>query len=192
LSFPIPSNCISNGTTLENPGFLRGSLKRLRVEQRKLNRRLKKGAKEQSKSYQKLRLVVAKLHEHIRNQRKDYLHKISTRIIRFFDTICLEDLNIQGLMQNQNLALVIGEVGWHKFKRMLEYKAAWQGKNILYIGRFQPSSKLCSHCGTIFNDLSLKHRSWRCASCGTHHQRDENAAINIKNSGLGTGLQPLT
>ena len=84
-------------------------------------------------------MVVAKLHEQIKNQREDYLHKASTTIIRSFDTVCLEDLNIKGMMQNEKLALAIGEVGWHKFKTMLEYKADWYGKNMLYIGRFQPS-----------------------------------------------------
>jgi len=181
---------ISDGTTFDNPKHLRSNLRRLRVEQRKLNRRLKKGAKEQSKSYQKQKLVVAKLHEHIKNQRQDYLHKASTNIIRSFDTICLEDLNIKGMMQNEKLSLATSEVGWHKFKTMLEYKAEWYGKNILYIGRFEPSSKLCSHCGHIFKELSLKDRSWTCLSCGTHHQRDENAANNIKSFGLRN--QPAT
>ena len=175
---------LSDGTTFENPKYLRNNLRRLRVEQRKLSRRFKKGAKEQSKSYLKQKLVVAKLHEHIKNQREDYLHKASTTIIRSFDTVCLEDLNIKGMMQNEKLALAIGEVGWHKFKTMLEYKADWYGKNIQYIGRFEPSSKLCSHCGHIFKELSLKDRSWTCQSCGTTHERDCNAAINIKNFGL--------
>lgn len=175
---------LSDGTTFDNPKHLRNNLRRLRVEQRKLSRRFKRGAKEQSKSYQKQKLIVAKLHEHIKNQREDYLHKASTQIIRFFDTVCLEDLNIKGMMQNEKLALAIGEVGWHKFKTMLEYKAEWYGKNILYIGRFQPSSKLCNTCGTIFKELSLKDRSWTCQSCGTHHERDENAAKNIKSFGL--------
>jgi putative transposase len=181
---------LSDGTVFDNPKHLRKNLRRLRVEQRKLNRRLKKGAKEQSKSYQKQKLIVAKLHEHIKNQRGDYLHKASTQIIRSFDTICLEDLNIKGMMQNKKLALAIGEVGWHKFKTMLEYKAAWYGKNIQYIGRFEPSSKLCSHCGTIFKELSLKDRSWTCQSCGTTHDRDCNAANNIKNFGLR--IKPAT
>jgi putative transposase len=175
---------LSDGTTFDNPKHLRNNLRRLRVEQRKLSRRFKRGAKEQSKSYLKQKLVVAKIHEHIKNQREDYLHKASTHIIRSYNTVCLEDLNIKGMMQNEKLALAIGEVGWYKFKTMLEYKAEWYGKNILYIGRFQPSSKLCSHCGTIFKELSLKDRSWTCLSCRTHHERDENAAKNIKNFGL--------
>jgi putative transposase len=181
---------LSDGTVFENPKYLRQNLRRLRVEQRKLSRRFKKGAKEQSKSYRQQKLIVAKLHEHIKNQREDYLHKVSKQIIQSYDTICLEDLNIKGMMKNEKLALAIGEVGWHKFKTMLEYKAEWYGKNILYIGRFEPSSKLCSHCGTIFKELSLKVRSWTCQSCGTHHERDANAAENIKTFGLR--IKPAT
>lgn len=175
---------LSDGTIFENPKYLRTNLKRLRTEQRKLSRKFKKGAKEQSKSCMKQKLVVAKLHEHIKNQREDYLHKASINIVRSFDTICLEDLNIKGMMQNEKLALAIGEIGWYKFTQMLEYKADWYGKNIQYIGRFEPSSKLCSNCGNIFKELSLKDRSWTCKSCSTHHDRDVNAANNIKNFGL--------
>lgn len=175
---------LSDGTAFENPKYFRRNLRRLKIGQRKLSRRLKKGSKEQSKSYHKQKLIVAKLHEQIKNQRQDYLHKVSINVIRSYDTICLEDLNIAGMMQNENLALAIGEVGWHKFKKMLEYKADWYGKNIQYIGRFEPSSKMCSHCRTIFKELSLKDRLWTCQSCGTHHERDANAAKNIKNFGL--------
>jgi putative transposase len=175
---------LSDGTSFANPKHLRCNLKFLRIEQRKLNRRFKKGAKEQSSSYQKQRLVVAKLYERTRNQREDYLHKASTQIIHAYDTICLEELNIRGMMKNDKLALAIGEAGWYQFKTMLEYKAKWYGKNILYISRFTPSSKLYSHCGTIFEELSLNHRSWTCFSCGTHHDRDVNAAQNIKDFGL--------
>lgn len=176
---------LSDGTSFANPKYLRNCLERLRVEQRKLSRRFQKGAREQSNSYQKQKMVVARLHERIRNQREDFLHKVSTWVIRSFDTVCLEDLNIQGMMQNGKLALAIGEVGWYKFTTKLKYKAEWYGKNIQYIGRLAPSSKLCSHCGTIFKELSLSHRSWTCGACGTHQDRDVNAAKNIKTLGLG-------
>lgn len=175
---------LSDGTVFVNPKHLRNNIIRLRVEQRKLSRRFKKGAKEQSKSYLKQKLVVAKLHEKIKNKREDYLHKTSTFIIRNYDTICLEDLNIKGMMQNKILSLAIGELGWYNFKTMLEYKAEWYGKNILYIGRFDPSSKMCSSCGKIFKELSLKDRNWTCKYCGIYHERDINAAINIKKFGL--------
>lgn len=175
---------LSNGHIIANPRCLRKNLKRLRVEQRKLNRRFKNGAKEQTKGYNKQKLVVATLHERIRNQREDYLHKASIQIIRSFNTICLEDLNISGMMKNRKLALAVGEIGWYKFRTMLEYKADWHGKNIQFIGRFEPSSKLCSKCGAINNDLTLKDRRWICLPCGTNHDRDANAAANIKNFGL--------
>ena len=175
---------LSDGTTFENPKLLRNNLRRLRVVQRRLSRRLKKGAKKQSHSYLKQKIIVAKLHERIRNQRADYLHKTSTEIIRSFDTVCLEDLHIKGMMKNRKLALAIAEVGWGRFKTMLAYKAEWYGKNIRYIGRFEPTSKMCSHCGYIFKELKLKDRYWTCTCCGTHHDRDINAAKNIKAIGL--------
>ncbi len=175
---------LSDGTSFENIKRLRNNLKRLRVEQRTLARRLKKGAKEQSKGYKKQKLVVAKLHEKIKNQREDYLHKVSTSIIKKYDTVCLEDLNIKGMMKNHKLALAVGEVGWNSFEAKLTYKAEWNGKNIIYIGRFEPSSKICSTCGTINKELKLQHREWVCEKCNTQHDRDKNAAINIKNFGL--------
>lgn len=175
---------LSDGASFANPQHLRSNLRRLRVEQRKLARRFKKGAAEQSKGYQKQKLVVALLHERIRNQRNDYLHKASTEIIQAYDTVCLEDLNVSGMIKNHNIALSVGDVGWHSFKSMLEYKANWHGKNIVYIGRFDPSSKLCSNCGNLYKELSLKERSWDCQHCGSHHDRDANAAQNIKTFGL--------
>lgn len=170
---------LSDGTVFENQKWLRKAQKNLRVQQRSLDRKKKvKGA-----NYEKQRLVVAKIHEHIKNQREDYLHKISSSIIKNYDTVILEDLNIKGMMQNHKLAFAIGEIGWHKFNVMLEYKVEWYGKNILRIGRFEPSSKCCSSCGTINKELTLKDRVWTCV-CGESHDRDVNAAINIKKFGL--------
>jgi putative transposase len=181
---------LSDGTVFTNNHFFKTAQRTLRIEQRKLSRRYKKGAKEQSKSYQKQRLLVAKLHEKIANKRHDYLHKISTSIIKKYDTICLEDLNIAGMLKNNKLSLAIAETSWSEFESMLKYKAEWYGKNILYIGRFEPSSKLCSNCGTINKELQLKDREWTCENCGTTHDRDSNAATNIKVMGLRT--QPLS
>jgi len=181
---------LSDGTFFANNHFFKKAQKTLRIEQRKLSRRYKKGAKEQSKSYQKQRLLVAKLHEKITNKRHDYLHKISTSIIKKYDTICLEDLNIAGMLKNNKLSLAIAETSWNEFESMLKYKAEWYGKNLLYIGRFEPSSKLCSNCGTINKELQLKDREWTCDNCGTTHDRDGNAATNIKVMGLRT--QPLS
>jgi len=176
--------CLSDGQTIENPKYFQKQLRRLRVERRKLARRFKNGAKEQSKNYQKQKQVVAKLHEKIGNRRKDFLQKTSTGIIRQYDTICVEDLNISGLKQNKNLAISVSDVGWYEFIQMLEYKSVWYGKNIIKIGRFDPSSKTCSECGYIYKELILSERTWQCENCGTRHDRDLNAAINIKNFGL--------
>lgn len=177
---------LSDGESFENPKYLHHQLSRLRVEQRKLNRRYKKGIKTelQSKGWHKQKLVVAKLHEKIANKRTDFLHKTSTSIIKKYDTICLEDLNISGMLKNNKLSKAISDVSWSEFKRMLEYKAEWYGKNILEIGRFEPSSKICSNCGIINKELKLADRKWTCGKCGTLHDRDMNAAINIKNFGL--------
>lgn len=177
---------LSDGETFENPKYLNHQLKRLRVEQRKLDRKHKKGIKiaDQSNGYHNQKIVVAKLHEKITNQRKDFLQKVTTSIIKKYDTICIENLNVKGMMQNRKLSKAISDVSWFEFNRMLEYKAEWNGKNLIYIGRFEPSSKICSNCGNIFKELKLSDREWDCEKCGTHHDRDANAAINIKNFGL--------
>lgn len=175
---------LSNGDAINMPRFLRNNLKRLRVEQRKLNRRFKKGAKVQSKNYCKQKQVVGKLHERIRNQREDFLHKASDILVRGFDCICVEQLYIKGMLQNRRNALAIAELGWRRFFTMLEYKANWHGKNLLFIGRFEPSSKTCSHCNSVNDNLRQQQRTWNCPTCGAELDRDINAAINIKEFGL--------
>lgn len=182
---------LSNGSTFDNPRYLQSELKRLRIEKRTLARRYKKGVKieDQSKGYHKQRLVVAKLQEKIANKRKDFLHKTSTAIIKQYDTVCLETLNVVGMVKNQSLARHIADVSWSEFSRMLEYKAIWYGKNIIRIGMFEASSKICSNCGHIFKELKLSDREWDCEKCESHHDRDANAAKNIKKLGLRN--QPL-
>jgi putative transposase len=175
---------LSDGQIFDNPKYLNHQLSRLRIEQRKLQRRFKKGARKQSKGWQKQKLVVAKLHEKITNQRKDFLHKTSTAIVKQFNTICLENLNIAGMVKNRKLSAAISDVGWGEFVRMVEYKAGWYGNNVIRIGRFAPSSKTCSTCGNINQDLTLSIREWTCENCGTTHDRDLNAARNIKKIGL--------
>lgn len=128
--------------------------------------------------------MVAILHEKIKNQRTDFLHKTSTSIVKQYDTICIEDLNISGMKKNGNLSKAISDVSWGEFYRMLHYKADWYGKNILAIGRFEPSSKTCSKCGNIKKSLTLAEREWTCEKCGISHDRDYNAAENIKTFGL--------
>lgn len=164
----------SDGEVVDNPKYLHKVQNKLKYLQRKYSKHKGKRTKQ--------RLALA--HERVVNQRKDFLQKTSTKLIRENQTICLEDLNIKGMMKNHHLAGSISDVGWGTFVDMLEYKAEWYGKNILKIGSFDPSSKTCSHCGNINQELTLKDRSWTCDSCGTVHDRDENAAINIKKFAL--------
>lgn len=187
---------LSDGTTIANPKFLSTSLKRLRVEQRTLKRRFKKGAKEQSENYKKQRVLVAKLHEKVANQRKDFLHKTSTEIVKRFDTVVLEDLNIAGMVKNRCLSRAISDVGWGMFETLVKYKCEWYGKNFEQIGRFEPSSRICSNCGKHKGELKLSEREWACQGCGSRHGRDLNASINIRNFGLAktfrVGTHPLS
>ena len=137
------------------------------------------------------------LHEKIKNQRQDFLHKISTKLIRENQTICLENLGVSNMIKNHKLAQAISDVSWSEFNRMIEYKAEWYGVNILRIGRFAPSSKTCE-CGVINKDLKLSDRIWECKSCGLVNERDVLAARNIKkfalykeNSGQELSVEPV-
>lgn len=164
---------LSTGEVIANPRFLKKSLKKLKRLSRQHSKK-KKGSVNRDKS----RVRLARQHERVTNQRNDFLHKTSTAITKQFDTICVEDLNISGMMKNHKLARSIADVSWGSFISMLEYKCEWQGKNLVKIGRFEPSSRLCT-CGTINRELSLKDRVWTCANCGTTHERDMLAANNI-------------
>ena len=168
----------SDGEFFENPKYLKQNLKKLKKEQRSLSRKFQKG-KEQSNNYRKQRLKVAKIHEKISNQRKDYLHKLTTYLATRYETVCIEDLAVKNMVKNHNLALSINDCGWAMFRQMLEYKV----KDLRVIGRFQPSSKMCS-CGEINKELKLSDRVWTCKACGVTHDRDELAANNIKKFGL--------
>jgi putative transposase len=176
----------SDGKRFDNKDFFKQTMKMLRIEQRILARRYQKNKKsdEQSNHYKKQKLVVALLHEKVRNQRQDYLHKISKYLVDNYDTICLEDLSVKNMVKNHCLARAISDMGWSEFRTMLEYKAEWQGKNISVIGKFEPSSKTCNVCGKINKELTLSDREWDCVGCGVVHDRDINASINIKNFGL--------
>ena len=171
---------LSNGTKIGNPKFLRLKEKRLKVLQRRLSRK-QKGSKNRNKA----RLKVALQHEKISNERKDFLHKLTTKLVKEsqFNTFCLETLGIQNMMKNHKLAKSIAEVSWHMFDTLLEYKAQKEGKNVVRIGRFEPSSKLCT-CGYKNNNLTLADREWTCPICNTHHDRDILAANNIKRFAL--------
>lgn len=163
----------SEGEIFDNPKFLRKAQSKLKYIQRKFSKNKGKRTKQR----------LALLHEKVANQRKDFLHKTSTKLIRENQTICIEDLNVAGMVKNHKLAFSISDSGWSEFVRQLEYKANWYGKNILKIGRFEPSSKTCSCCGNINRELTLKDRTWTCV-CGVTHDRDLNASINIKNFAL--------
>jgi len=167
----------SNGEEFDNPKHLRIAMSKLKHIQRKYSKN--KGKRTKRK--------LAILHEKVANKRNDFLHKTSTHIINNHDSIAIEDLNIKGMMANHKLAGAISDVGWGTFVSMLEYKAEWSGKNILRIGRFEPSSKMCSCCGAINKELTLKDREWTCV-CGVLLNRDINASINIKNFALKNKL----
>ena len=171
---------LSNGTKIGNPKFLRLKEKRLKVLQKRLSRK-QKGSKNRNKA----RLKVALQHEKISNERKDFLHKLTTKLVKEsqFDTFCLETLGVKNMMKNHKLAKSIAEVSWYMFDTLLEYKAQKEGKNVVRIGRFEPSSKLCT-CGYKNNDLTLADREWTCPICNTHHDRDILAANNIKRFAL--------
>ncbi len=168
----------SDGKEFDNPKFLRKAQSKLKYVQRKYSKH--KGKRTKKK--------LAILHEKVANQRKDFLHKVSTKLIRENQTIALETLSVKNMVKNHNLAQAINDVSWSTFVNMLEYKADWYGKNILKIGRFEPSSKLHANCGYINKDLSLKDREWACAKCGEIVSRDLNAAINIKSFALKNHL----
>lgn len=165
---------LSDGIEIENPKHLRKSMRKLKRFQRSLSRK-QKGSNNRKKSVR----LLAIQHEKVTNRRNDFLNKTTKFLINNYDTICLETLSSKNMMQNHKLAQALSDVAIGRFNEMINYKAEWYGKNIIRIGRFEPSSKMCG-CGNIYRDLKLSDRVWKCPSCGRINQRDLLAANNIK------------
>jgi putative transposase len=169
----------SDGKKIPNPRSLARRERSLARYQRRLAR-----CQQGSANRQKARAKVARAHRKVRASRADFLHRTSARLVRDHDVIVIEDLNVSGMVRNHSLAKAISDCGWGTFRRMLEYKAARAGRQLIVTGRFYPSSKTCSECGHLLKELSLRTRAWQCPSCGTRHDRDVNAAKNILAAGL--------
>ena len=180
---------LSDGQKIDNNKFTSKMEKKLKREQRKLSKRAllakNKGIPlSEAKNYQKQKRKVARLHEKVMNQRTDFLNKLSTEIIKNHDIICIEDLNVKGMLRNHKLARSISDVSWSSFVAKLQYKADWYGREIIKVDTWFPSSQICSECGHKDGKKSLDIREWTCPICHTHHDRDINASINILIEGL--------
>ena len=180
---------LSDGQKIDNNRFTSKMEKKLKREQRKLSKRAllakNKGIPlSEAKNYQKQKRKVARLHEKVMNQRTDFLNKLSTEIIKNHDIICIEDLNVKGMLRNHKLARSISDVSWSSFVAKLQYKADWYGREIIKVDTWFPSSQICSECGHKDGKKPLDIREWTCPICHTHHDRDINASINILTEGL--------
>jgi putative transposase len=170
---------LSTGEVVGNPKFFHKDEKRLAKAQRR-HARKKKGSKNRAKARKK----VARVHARIADRRRDFLHQLSTRLIRENQTVCVESLHVKNMVKNHSLAKAISAVGWSEFVSFLSYKAEWYGRNLVKIERWYPSSKRCFDCGHILDSLDLDVRVWTCPECGVVHDRDLNAAKNIRSVGL--------
>ncbi len=180
----------SDGLQVEPLNALRKAEKKLKREQGRLSRR-KKGSENRKKQIVK----VQKIYQRIRDARTDFNHKVSTAIAKHYGTVVIEDLNVSGMVKNHHLSKSINDQGWHQFKTMLGYKLGWRKADLITIGRFDPSSKMCSKCGNIKHDLKLSDRIYHCDACGFKMDRDLNAAKNIRNIGMikvGKGIPEFT
>ena len=169
----------SNGYQADNPHALSKKLKKLKRLSQALSRKVKG-----SHNRHKAKMQLSKLHQRIKRIRQDALHKLSYYLSTTFNTVVLEDLHVKGMMKNRCLSRAIADVGFYELRRQVEYKAKYYGSTVVYADRFYPSSKLCSVCGFKHEGLTLKDREWDCPECGVHHDRDVNAALNLRQLGL--------
>ncbi|GGA17470.1 RNA-guided endonuclease TnpB family protein [Okeania sp. KiyG1] len=174
----------SDGEKVTNPKNINKLHKKLRLAQKSLSRKTKG-----SNNYQKARLILAKIYAKIKDSRLDYIHKLTTQLIRENQTIVVEDLVVKNMVKNHKLARAISDASWSELVRQLEYKAEWYGRKLIKIDRYFPSSKGCSNCGHVVEKLSLNIREWDCPECGSHHDRDINASINILRMGTRVGVR---
>lgn len=168
----------SDGEVFENKHFLKKQENKIKKLQKQLSRKVKG-----SNNRNRARIKLAKAFEHLVNQRENYIHSVVNELLRYYDTICMEDLNVSGMLKNHNLAKAIQEVGFYRFKTVLLDKSTNNGKKVVFVDRFYPSSKTCSCCGYKNQSLKLSDRFWTCPECGTKHNRDINAAKNILTEG---------
>lgn len=181
---------LSTGEKITNPRHERRDRARLGLAQRRLAKKAKGDGANRSKG----RREVARIHARIADRRRDHLHKLTTRLVRENQTLVIEDLTVRNMVKNRRLSRAISDAAWSELRSMLEYKAAWYGREVIAVHRFFPSSKLCSHCGTLAEKMPLSLREWTCV-CGTVHDRDVNAAKNLLAAGLavsvwGAGVRP--
>ncbi|MFD2008383.1 RNA-guided endonuclease InsQ/TnpB family protein [Streptomyces narbonensis] len=182
---------LSTGEKVSNPRHERRDRAALARAQRSLVRK----APGDGANRRKARRKVAKIHARIADRRRDGLHKLTTRLVRENQTLVIEDLSVRTMVKNRSLARAISDAAWSEFRSMLEYKAAWYGREVIAVDRFFPSSRLCSHCGKLAKSMPLRVRTLKCEGCGTTHDRDVNAAKNLKAAGLavsvcGAGVRP--
>ena len=175
---------LSTGEKIENQRFNEKAKKEIAKLNRKMAKQKRLNDGKHTRNREKTRVKLARVYERIENQRDDFLHKLSSKIVRENQTICIEDLAVSNMQKNHKLAGSIASVSWGKFVSFLDYKCEWYGKNLIRIGRFDPSTKICSKCGTYNGTLTLKDREWVCPECGTKHDRDINASMNVKTFAL--------
>jgi len=165
---------LSNGERIPNPKYLIKQTKKLAKAQRTLSRRIKGSGR-----WKRAKFHIARIHAKIADARLDHMHKVTTDLVRRFDVICIEDLNVRGMIKNHNLARSISDASFGLFRSQLRYKTEWYSKDLRVVDRFFPSSKRCNICGHVLESLPLSIREWNCPECNTHHDRDENASKNI-------------